>query len=228
MNECECDVCVSPSVDALPLRMQPVAPSFGSDTDKRDTWSADDTFSVFQESGGLRPMFIPGELVDSFTNMAKQNTLNNRETCGLLMGKMTDSGWQVTHLFVPPQKGTSDNCETYDEMKVFNAQIALEVVTLGWMHTHPSQTNFLSSVDLHTQYVHQLMLPEAVAIVIAPTDKTKVATYTIPVPEAMAYLSKCRLSGFHEHRAAPPLFRHANHVTLRWNTTTPFEILDLR
>jgi len=173
-------------------------------------------------------MFIPGELVDAFTNLARPNTQRNKETCGLLMGKMMDHGWQVTHLFLPSQTGTSDNCETFDEMKVFNAQVALEVVTLGWVHTHPSQTNFLSSVDLHTQYVHQLMLPEAVAIVIAPTDRTTVATYTIPVPEAMDFLSKCRLSGFHEHRSAPPLFRHAAHVTLRWNTNVPFDILDLR
>jgi hypothetical protein len=36
------------------------------------------------------------------------------------------------------------------------------------IHTHPSQTCFLSSVDLHTHFSYQLMLNEAIAIVLAP------------------------------------------------------------
>eukprot|EP00300_Choanocystis_sp_HF-7_P021209 c20751_g1_i1.p1 GENE.c20751_g1_i1~~c20751_g1_i1.p1 ORF type:complete len:424 (+),score=92.01 c20751_g1_i1:25-1272(+) len=144
-------------IDSVPLRGQPVTPSFAIDA-------------------------LPSAPV------------LEHDTFAMSLGE-SESGqhWQVTSLFIPPQKGTSDNCETFDEMKVFNAQIALEVVTLGWIHTHPSQTNFLSSVDLHTQYLHQLMLPEAVAIVVAPTDvHKKVCVYTIPVPEAMDYLSQCR------------------------------------
>ncbi len=42
---------------------------------------------------------------------------------------------------------------------------------LGWIHTHPSQTCFLSSVDVHTHCGYQTMLDEAVAIVMAPTDR---------------------------------------------------------
>lgn len=38
-------------------------------------------------------------------------------------------------------------------------------MTLGWVHTHPSQTAFLSSVDLHTSCMYQTMLHEAIAIV---------------------------------------------------------------
>ena len=37
-----------------------------------------------------------------------------------------------------------------------------------WFQTHPTQTAFLSSVDLHTHCSYQLMLPEAIAIVCAP------------------------------------------------------------
>ena len=33
------------------------------------------------------------------------------------------------------------------------------------MQTHPSQTAFLSSVDLHTHYPYQCLMPESVAIV---------------------------------------------------------------
>ena len=34
--------------------------------------------------------------------------------------------------------------------------------------THPTQTAFLSSVDLHTHCSYQLMMPEAIAIVCSP------------------------------------------------------------
>ncbi|WAQ96090.1 STBPA-like protein [Mya arenaria] len=34
--------------------------------------------------------------------------------------------------------------------------------------THPTQTAFLSSVDLHTHYPYQQLMPEAVAIVVSP------------------------------------------------------------
>jgi STAM-binding protein len=43
-------------------------------------------------------------------------------------------------------------------------------LTLGWIHTHPTQTCFLSSIDLHTHFSYQVMLPEAIAIVMAPTS----------------------------------------------------------
>lgn len=36
------------------------------------------------------------------------------------------------------------------------------------LQTHPTQTAFLSSVDLHTHCAYQLMMAEAIAIVCAP------------------------------------------------------------
>ena len=35
---------------------------------------------------------------------------------------------------------------------------------LGWIHTHPAYSVFLSSVDLHNQFEYQRMLPEVSAI----------------------------------------------------------------
>lgn len=37
-----------------------------------------------------------------------------------------------------------------------------------YLQTHPTQTSFMSSVDLHTHYSYQLMMPEAIAVVCAP------------------------------------------------------------
>jgi len=41
-------------------------------------------------------------------------------------------------------------------------------ISISLFQTHPSQTAFLSSVDLHTHCSYQLMMPEALAIVCAP------------------------------------------------------------
>ena len=41
-----------------------------------------------------------------------------------------------------------------------------------YSQTHPSQTAFMSSVDLHTHYSYQVMLDEAIAIVVAPSKGT--------------------------------------------------------
>ena len=60
-----------------------------------------------------------------------------------------------------------------DEDQLFDFQMKHDLITLGWIHTHPTQSCFLSSVDLHTQLGYQLMLPEAVAIVMAPTDRRR-------------------------------------------------------
>lgn len=47
-----------------------------------------------------------------------------------------------------------------------------QVQQLTWcscvFQTHPTQTAFLSSVDLHTHCSYQMMLPEAIAIVCSP------------------------------------------------------------
>jgi len=43
-----------------------------------------------------------------------------------------------------------------------------DAITVGWIHTHPTQTAFLSSPDLHTQFGYQKLFAEAIAIVCAP------------------------------------------------------------
>ena len=79
----------------------------------------------------------------------------------------------MTTLVIPKQTGTSDMCSTENEEELFEYQDAHDLLTFGWIHTHPSQSCFLSSVDLHTHCSYQLMLPEAIAIVCAPKHDPK-------------------------------------------------------
>ncbi|OEL33104.1 AMSH-like ubiquitin thioesterase 2, partial [Dichanthelium oligosanthes] len=99
-------------------------------------------------SSNLHDMQISVRLTDEFMELAKENTSSNLETCGILGASFRDGTYFVTTLIIPKQEGTAHS-------------------------THPSQTCFLSSIDLHTQYSYQVMLPEAVAIVVAPTDPTR-------------------------------------------------------
>jgi len=117
-------------------------------------------------------ILCPGDLVSKFKQLAAANSNNNIETCGFMFGKMLSSqsaqSYTLTHVFIPKQGGTADTCQPTEqgelEMYGFSGEHP-ELIQLGWIHTHPSQTAFLSSVDMATQFSCQTLLPEALAIV---------------------------------------------------------------
>lgn len=112
-------------------------------------------------------LVYPANLISTFKTAAAQNSSLNRETCGFLFGTVTRNTYTLTHLFIPKQSGTADTTQPSDqgEMEMFEFGSSNNLVGLGWIHTHPSQTAFLSSVDMHTQFSLQTLLPVAVAIV---------------------------------------------------------------
>ncbi|KAF9944484.1 hypothetical protein BGZ65_011989, partial [Modicella reniformis] len=123
---------------------------------------------VHEFSQGLRTLIVPLRLLDRFLNIVRPNTIKNLETCGILAGVLSRNKLTVTTLIIPKQIATSDTCSTTNEDELFEFQNQRDLMTLGWIHTHPTQTCFMSSVDLHTHCSYQLMLPEAIAIVCAP------------------------------------------------------------
>jgi STAM-binding protein len=117
----------------------------------------------------LRAIFLPTGLRQKFLDIAEDNTrILGIETCGLLCGAIVSNAFVITHLVIPEQKGTPDTCETVNEAAITNFCIEKELVTIGWIHTHPTQTCFMSSRDLHTHCSNQALLPESIAIVCAP------------------------------------------------------------
>lgn len=145
------------------------------DTDKKPPKPAFDRSLKPSNSlieGDLRPVVIPSTLMDKFLQLAQKNTSSNIETCGILAGKLASNQLTITHVIIPKQKGTSDSCTTMNEEELFDKQDQLNLITLGWIHTHPTQTAFLSSVDLHTHCSYQIMMTEAIAIVCAPKYQT--------------------------------------------------------
>ena len=122
------------------------------------------------ESGEpLRTLFLPATLRKTFLNIAQPNTSANLETCGILCGTLIQNALFVSRLVIPEQEATSDTCNTTDEMGLFEYCDKEDLMVFGWIHTHPSQTCFMSSVDLHTHVGYQLMLKESIAIVCAPS-----------------------------------------------------------
>ncbi|XP_035998304.1 AMSH-like protease isoform X3 [Fundulus heteroclitus] len=121
-----------------------------------------------QRVEGLRRVVIPRDLTYRFLLLADSNTARGIETCGVLCGQLTHNEFVLTHVVIPKQSAGPDFCDMENVEELFGFQDQQNLLTLGWIHTHPTQTAFLSSVDLHTHCSYQLMLPEAVAIVCAP------------------------------------------------------------
>ncbi|XP_078107544.1 LOW QUALITY PROTEIN: STAM-binding protein-like A [Sander vitreus] len=171
----------------------------------------------------LRQLAVPAELCRSFLRLAEANTSRAVETCGILCGKLTRNAFTVTHVIVPKQSGGPDYCDTENEEELFLIQDQYDLITLGWIHTHPTQTAFLSSVDLHTHCSYQMMLPEAIAIVCSP--KFNEIGYFKLTDRGTDEISTCKQKGFHPHSKEPPLFTHAGHVNITNDTVT---MMDLR
>lgn len=176
-------------------------------------------------AGTLRSVIVPTNTMAKFLQLAARNTATNVETCGILAGRLAQNKLLITHVIVPKQKGTADSCTTMNEEDIFNYQDQQNLITLGWIHTHPSQTAFLSSVDLHTHCSYQMMLEEAIAIVCSPKYQ-ETGFFCLTPDYGLDYISQCRQSGFHPHPKDPPLFMEALHITLE--DKVGVEVVDLR
>ncbi|KAL8708021.1 MAG: hypothetical protein Q9220_007017 [cf. Caloplaca sp. 1 TL-2023] len=119
----------------------------------------------------LRTVFLPPDLRSRFLSIAQPNTKANLETCGILCGTLISNALFISKLVIPEQESTSDTCETINESDLFDYVDGEDLMVLGWIHTHPTQTCFMSSRDLHTHSGYQVMIPESIAIVCAPSKQ---------------------------------------------------------
>lgn len=177
------------------------------------------------ESAGIT---IPFDLASTFSEIAKSNTAKGIETCGVLLGFNQGSSMLVTTVVVPSQTGTRDTCETLPgaEEKILSHALSNDLVCLGWIHTHPTQSCFLSSVDMHTTLAYQHMLPNAVAIVVAPTDEGLPVGVWRLTDAGMSTIRRCPLRGFHNHDTDQPLTCTVKDV--QWDTTLRVVVVDHR
>ncbi|KAJ7107507.1 hypothetical protein C8R44DRAFT_834252 [Mycena epipterygia] len=185
----------------------------------------------------LKPVLLPNATLPRFLAIASANTSLNRETCGLLLGRLTSASslnvparenrYVVETLLIPKQHGTSDTCTMEEEEGVLHFTEERGLVTLGWIHTHPSQSCFMSSVDLHTHASFQRMLPESFAVVCAPKSEPNFGIFRLTDPPGLQVLLQCNAKqAFHPHPDVP-IYTDADrgHIQMR---EAPLEIVDLR
>ncbi|XP_026460071.1 AMSH-like ubiquitin thioesterase 3 isoform X2 [Papaver somniferum] len=182
------------------------------------------------DSNSYQHLHIPANMMEGFLRLALENTKKNLETCGVLAGKMENRVFHITTLIIPKKEATSDSCLAMKEELLFEFQDKLSLSPLGWIHTHPSQTCAMSSVDLHTQYAYQIMLPEAIAIVMAPSDTYRQhGIFHLSDPGGVSLIRHCQQRGFHAHEEpsdGSPIYEHCSHVYM--DPKLKFEIVDLR
>ncbi|XWS60934.1 hypothetical protein CRYUN_Cryun07bG0081400 [Craigia yunnanensis] len=175
-------------------------------------------------------LHIATTMMESFIKLAKSNTDRNLETCGVLAGSLKNRKFYITALIIPKQESTSDSCQTTNEEEIFDVQDKKSLFPLGWIHTHPTQSCFMSSIDLHTHYSYQIMLPEAVAIVMAPRDASrKHGIFRLTSPGGMSVIRQCQQRGFHPHDQPSdggPIYNSCTDVYM--NPNLNFDVIDLR
>ncbi|KAJ7693175.1 hypothetical protein B0H17DRAFT_933230, partial [Mycena rosella] len=190
--------------------------------------------------GRLRTVVLPHATLPRFLAIAAANSARNLETCGLLLGREVVRGagagagapgaksrYVVETLLVPKQHATSDTCTMDEEEGVLGFTEARGLITLGWIHTHPSQSCFMSSVDLHTHASFQRMLPESFAVVCAPKSDPNFGIFRLTDPPGLQTVLKCTAKqAFHPHPDVP-IYTDADrgHVQMR---DAALEIVDLR
>ncbi|KAI1817686.1 hypothetical protein GGS20DRAFT_483183 [Poronia punctata] len=168
--------------------------------------------AAYLENGDpIRPIFLPRRLRDEFLNLAADNTRRGLEMCGILCGTAVNNALFVRCLLIPEQKCTSDTCETENEGTMLEYCIEADLLMLGWIHTHPTQTCFMSSRDLHTQAGYQVMFPESIAIVCAPKFEPSYGIFRLTNPPGLPHILGCTQSStFHAH-SADNLYTGAEH-----------------
>lgn len=191
--------------------------------DSMVTWSTSES----ESAPTLREITIDQELIYRFLQIVYDDTAKEIESCGLLAGKLQSNGnYHVSHLLLPKQEGTQSTCRSVNEEETGVFQIENDLTPLGWIHTHPTQECFLSSVDLHMQLAHQTVLPEAIAIVCAPRAKPNLGIFWIN-KNGYQHLKNCKKGcGFHPH-LENNLYEVANHVSVLIGTPK-YEVRDFR
>ncbi|KAF4981846.1 hypothetical protein FZEAL_2425 [Fusarium zealandicum] len=156
---------------------------------------------AYLENGDpIRSVFLPRNLRQKFLDIAADNTRRGLEMCGMLCGTPINNALFIRCLLIPDQKCTSDTCETENEESMFDYCMKEDLLLLGWIHTHPTQTCFMSSRDLHTHAGYQVMMPESMAIVCAPKFTPSYGIFRLTHPPGLDHILNCTNPGtFHQH-----------------------------
>ncbi|XP_022961776.1 AMSH-like ubiquitin thioesterase 2 isoform X3 [Cucurbita moschata] len=188
----------------LPQDVQ-ISPITGDD--ERGDFNSNNDSSA---SGLLKTLHISTRLMDDFLALSKSNTEKDLETCGILGAHLQEKEtFYVTTLVIPKQESTSNSCQAINEEEVYAIHSERSLCPVGWIH---------------------VMVPEAFAIVVAPTDASRsFGIFRLSDPGGMKILRECQEDGFHPHKGpedGSPIYELCSNVYQ--NSNLRFEIIDLR
>lgn len=159
-----------------------------------------------------RTVIVPSRITTEFSYLSYRNTMKNVETVAYLAGReLNATQFLVSHLVLPEQFGFSDYFKVKDSMDLIRYLDQHDLLTLGWIHSHPVESNYLSSSDMHYHSVFQSVLPEAIAIVYSPKYMNS-TTFNLTPNHGLKYILSCRKKGFHTHPTNPPLTMISQHA----------------
>ncbi len=104
-------------------------------------------------------------------------SIKGEETAALLIGEEINGDVYIEDIRIGDQKGTAVYVEITQE-ELIKAAIDISErednkVIVGWIHTHPGLSVFMSATDVNTQLIYQSLYPKAVSIIIDAVKFTK-------------------------------------------------------
>lgn len=130
--------------------------------------------------GQLRKVALPTSTFSRFLSIAALNTSQKRETCGLLLGRPSRAGFEISTLLVPKQTATESTCSMTNEELVAEVQEKRGLMTLGWVRQLQWHWNQLTSSAVRSTLI-QPSLALCPRLIFIPILDTKVL-YLRPWP----------------------------------------------
>ncbi|KAL9645911.1 hypothetical protein ABK040_001020 [Willaertia magna] len=216
----------------------------------------------------LKPIYINEHLIDDFLNLSNEYTKKGIEFCGIFAGQLIQEKYfTINYLFIPKQENTPNSCKAINELEILNILDDLnqqntlqntlqntqtlqntlqnnEIISIGWIHTHPIQNAFLSSIDLRTHFGYQTTLKESFAMVFSKMEN-KISTFRIKDEYSNnnkdSYLNGMEKLKFifreniywgmdkHEYLEEDEiLYENCKHVFISYDYNIPYQIIDKR
>eukprot|EP00969_Alexandrium_andersonii_P198419 8763266-Alexandrium_andersonii.AAC.1 len=110
----------------------------------------------------------------------------------------------ISELFFPEQAGDKTSVWTVDGDSEVRLQEYIEesgMYIQGWIHSHPTFSAFLSSIDAHMQHGLQALNPRAIAVVTDGDDQAHVFRLNML---GMTTCKNCTASGDAAHKHERP------------------------
>ena len=100
-----------------------------------------------------------------------------RETAGLLLGRHFNGIVYAEEISIGEQEGNAIHVEI-SEQALIDAVVQVseradKMTIIGWWHSHPNLSSFMSGTDIATQSRYQNLFASAIAIVIDPVKYSK-------------------------------------------------------